>query len=874
MLLTRIQEAASRNPENIAIQMKEGEVYRKLTYRELIAAVASAARALLQQGIGKGDRVAILSENRPEWIIAYLATTSLGAVAVPLDAQLTDKEVAVLLGNAGAKAACVSASTRQKLPPGGAASVISFDTGDGVLFREMMSRHPGVPLPQAPASGDLAVLLYTSGTTGDPKGVMLSHGNLASNCASAITLNIIHPTDNLLCLLPLHHTYPAMACMLLPLSLGATVTMLNSLKGPDIISCMQETGVSVLVGVPQLLAGLRRAIFDQIDRNPLLLRLLAKLFLALSGLLRGAFGITVGKALFSKVHARFGPRFRLIASGGARLDPDVFTDMANLGFTVIEAYGLTETSPAATFNPVGRQKAGSIGVPIPDVEVRIADPDAAGMGELAVRGPNVMLGYYKKPDATAEVIRDGWFYTGDLGYRDRDGYFFITGRSKEMIVLSTGKKVFPDELEKFYKQLPSVKEICLVQTERGLEAAVVPDFEYLRKMNIANARETIAFEIEDLQKDLPPYKRVMGVKIFKEALPVTRLGKLKRAKVKELYERGGERTEKAVHGEDRDLVGTEAGRKVLACLAPFSAKKSIVPDDNLEIDLGLDSLSRVELVVSLERSFGLNLPESFGSEVFTVRDVVLKLQALLDAGPAPAGSHVRPSWAEILAQEPSGEAKALVRLERNPLCVLAWSFARFFLKMFLLFYGRRSVRGLENLPKQGPYLVTPNHLSNSDAFFLGTAMPASIAKQVFFLGDTRFFGGPVSSRIAPEIQVIPVDMETKLYNALQLSAYVLREGRILCVFPEGSRSRDGKLREFKKGVGIIAKELDVPLVPVAIAGTYEMMRPGRLFPRPAKVSVVFGKPVRPDGLTYDEIAKKLHDEVVQLQQETASRGQA
>jgi long-chain acyl-CoA synthetase len=189
---------------------------------------------------------------------------------------------------------------------------------------------------------------------------------------------------------------------------------------------------------------------------------------------------------------------------------------------------------------------------------------------------------------------------------------------------------------------------------------------------------------------------------------------------------------------------------------------------------------------------------------------------------------------------------------------------RLFLKVFLRFYGRRSVRGAENLPKQGPYLITPNHLSNADAFFVNTALPASIAGQVFYLGDTKFFGGPLSSRIAPAIQVIPVDMETKLYKALQLSAHVLRQGRILCVFPEGSRSRDGGIKTFKKGVGIIAKELNVPLVPAAIDGTYEMMRPGRLFPRPGKVTVTFGKPLSPEGLTYEQIVQRLHAEVVGL----------
>jgi len=865
MILTKIQASAKKYPDHIAIQFKDGEQYRTYTYADLIKTVASVAHALSVQGIAKGDRVAILAENRPEWVFAYLAITSLGAVAVPMDAQLTDKEVAVLLANSESKAVCVSAATRQKVASGKAITIISFDAGDGVLFSDMMKAHPGAQLPAPPADNDLAAILYTSGTTGDPKGVMLSHGNLVANCNSAIKLDIIYQTDNLLCLLPLHHTYPAMACMLLTFSLGATMTILNSLKGPEIVACMQESEVSVLVAVPQLMNAMRRAIFEKIEKSPLPMKLLVKLLLGLSSIVRRTFGVNIGKALFGKVHAKFGPRFRLFASGGARLDPDVFTDMTNLGFMVIEAYGLTETSPAATFNPVGKQKAGSIGVPIPDVEVRISDPDSSGMGEIAIKGPNVMLGYYKKPSATAEVIRGGWFYTGDLGYKDKDGFFFITGRSKEMIVLSTGKKIFPDELEKFYKQLPSIKEICMVQTDRGLEAAVVPDFDYLRKINNANTRETIAFEIEDLARDLAPYKRISGLKIFKDSLPVTRLGKLKRAMVKDLYIAGGERAEKTVQGEDAELITSDAGKKVLACLAPFSVKKHIVPDDSLEIDLGLDSLSRVELVVSLEQTFGIGLPDTFGSEVFTVREVVLKMQELLASGTATAaGKHVHMSWAEILRQEPSDDAKALVRTERNPLCVLGWGILLLFLKLLFKTYGRLTFRGTENLPPKGPYLITPNHTSIVDAFFLVAAMPFSIGKQLFGLGDTKFFGGPITSRLGKLTQVIPVDMDAKLFNALQLSAYVLRQGKILCVFPEGSRSRDGKIKEFKKGVGIIAKELNVPLVPVAITGTFEMMRSGQLFPRPGKVIISFGKPLDPGNMTYEEITKKLYGEVAGL----------
>jgi long-chain acyl-CoA synthetase len=270
------------------------------------------------------------------------------------------------------------------------------------------------------------------------------------------------------------------------------------------------------------------------------------------------------------------------------------------------------------------------------------------------------------------------------------------------------------------------------------------------------------------------------------------------------------------------------------------------------------------MVVSLEQTFGAALPDSFGSEIFTVRDVVEKMREVLASGMAKAGSHVRLSWSEILQQEPSDEAKALVRTDRNPFCVLGWGMVRLFLKLFFRTYGRLTFRGEENLPPNGPYLITPNHLSNADAFALTAALPFFVNSQVFYLGDTKFFGGPVSSRIARYIQVIPVDMESRLYNALQLSAYILRQGKVLCVFPEGSRSRDGNIKDFKKGVAIIAKELNVPLVPVAITGTFGMMRPGQLYPRPGRVTITFGKAFQPGTMAYEEITKKLYGEVVKL----------
>jgi long-chain acyl-CoA synthetase len=864
VILSRISETAARYPDTIAVQMKTGDRYEQYTYKRLLLSIASAAASFLQRGIAKGDRLILLSENRPEWMIAYLATVCLGAVIVPLDSQLTEKEVGVLVSNSDAKAAFVSAGTIQKLPPGQALDVIGFDPGTGLPFQDLLTSHPKAVLPPSPAADDLAAILYTSGTTGDPKGVMLSHGNLAANVHSTMLLRIVRHEDNMLCILPFHHTYPALTCMLLPFSTGATVTLLNSLKGPDIAACMRETNVTIMLGVPQLFAAMRRAVFDEIGKKPAMVRLLINLLLRANGLLRKTIGMNVGRKVFGAVHEKFGPSLRLFASGGAKLEADIHEDLTRLGFTMIEGYGLTETSPVCAFNPVERPKPGSIGIPIPDVKIRIANPDEAGQGEIAVQGPNVMLGYYRKPEATAEVIRDGWFYTGDLGYRDRDGYFFVTGRSKEMIVLPTGKKIFPDELEKFYKQIPSIKELCLVQTERGIEAAVVPDFDYLRRMNLSNSREKIAFDLQDLAKDLPPYRRITGFKLFKESLPVTRLGKLKRSVVREMYLKSGERAEKQETSADADLLSSPVGQKLLACLAPFSPKKTIVPDDNLELDLGLDSLSRVELVVSIEKTFDVSVPDSFGSSIFTVRDAVLGISSLLASGSMKAGGQVRSSWSEILAQEPADDIRRDLMLETGPVCTCGkYAFKAVDWLIFKAYTGI-TVIGRENLPKAGPFILAPNHLSLADAPALMAVLPWAIGRRTFFLGAIEFFNGPVSSRMGKLVQVIPVDMETRLHGALQLCAYVLRRGKVLCVFPEGSRSRDGRIKEFKKGVGIVAKELNVPIVPVAIRGTYEVLPSGKAFPRPAPVDVAFGKPIEPGGRDYESIVAALYTDVVGL----------
>jgi len=272
----------------------------------------------------------------------------------------------------------------------------------------------------------------------------------------------------------------------------------------------------------------------------------------------------------------------------------------------------------------------------------------------------------------------------------------------------------------------------------------------------------------------------------------------------------------------------------------------------------------VEAVVSIERTFGISLPDSFGAEVFTVSDALVRIRERLASGPLNAGDQVRLSWADILSQEPDAAARDTIQLEFGQLCTAGRFLLKVLVGIIMKLYGRLAVRGPENLPERGPYIIAPNHLSFADAPSVIAALSWKAGSQVFFLGAKEYFSGPLTSRISKFIQVIPVDMDTRLYNALQLSAYVLRNKKILCVFPEGGRSRDGSIKEFKKGVGIVAKELNIPVVPVAIRGTYEMLPAGRNVPYPSKIIVSFGKPIKPGARDYDQIVGTLHQEVIRL----------
>lgn len=859
-----IRRAAGKYPDNTFYHyLREG--WETLSYHEFLARTESLASFLAGSGLGKGERVAIFSENRHEWCTAYISAVTAGCIAVPMDAQLGSDEIANLLADSGSRAVFFSSRTSDHLQgavrnfQGPLPLMLSFDSPEyrSVLTTERTGHFPDI------GPDDIASLIYTSGTTGSPKGVMLTHKNFCSDVDAIVKAGIVSHEDNVLSVLPLHHTYAFTCTFLTPCFLGASITAPASLKGPDLMAAVKEREVSIIIGVPQLLGLIRNGMMNKIAGLPKPLAVVMKKLLTLSGSIRRWTDLNIGSILFKSAHKAFGRRFRFFVSGGARLDPAIMKDLEALGFTVLEGYGLTETSPVITFNPVEKRKPGSAGKPLPSVEIRITEPSETGEGEIAVRGPMLMKGYYRKPELTGAVIQDGWFLTGDVGRMDQDGYLFITGRSKEVIVLSSGKNIYPEEVEARYLASPLIKELCVIGIEENgvtdaLHAVIVPDIEYAKKAGIANIQESLKWEVSGISAAMPSYMRIKGYSARKDPLPRTPLGKLRRFLIKGPATSDAPPGAMASEGDIR-LSGDYLLRRLANVLRQFlKDDRPIRPEDSLELDLGLDSLAKIELMVALERAFEIKLAEDFMADLQTVQELADRMREHEKQGGPPLSSE-KAGWVEILRQGIPEKDLSMLSLESPDSTMLPSLLIYTVLKGLGRIWFRLEAKGIEHIPLSRNYILTPNHTSYLDGFAVILSLPFAYFKNIYSLGLREYFIGRVRSSLARTAHVIPIDSSAYLNKALQMSAHVLREGRSLCVFPEGGRSADGSLMEFKKGVGILAVEMGLPVVPVCIDGAYEALPKGALLPRMKKITIRFGPPLHAADIDFSQKPEGMDD---------------
>ena len=875
---------SSRSPERICLQIKKGPVWQRWTYAQAEDFSLRIGAFLIREGLKKGGFAGLCIENRPEWAIIYLGIMAAGLACVPLDPQSTEQEIENILNDCGAKIIFVSHAVFQakninKIKSGLNKIVIldlDIEKDNLIGLAQVKSTlHEGAAWPEV-LPEDTASLIYTSGTTAKPKGVILTHKNFCSNFRSIDKLKLLSDKDTFISILPLHHAYPFMITLITPLFLRARVIYTTSFRSDELLNLMRESGVTVLVGVPQLLTQFYANISEKMKKIPLIFRIPLLGFIEILWQIRRLSGINLSKAVLSKIHRPFGQTLRFFACGGAKLNEKAARFLNKIGFTILEGYGLTETSPVVTFNLLKKQKLGSAGLVVPDVGLKIDDPDAAGMGEIVIKGPNVMRGYYNRPEETASVFKDGWFYSGDLGYIDKNGYLYITGRKKEIIVLSSGKNIYPEEVESHYTKSPHIKEICVLGLgdgdEERLAAVVVPDTDYCRKSGVVDLDSAIRWELENLSMGLAAYKRIKGYIITKDDLPRTRLGKIKRHEVKNKYldelkgiKLKGAAREACVTDEDIRLTSSGAGKKIIEALNKYlKPERPICPADHIELDLGIDSLGRVELIIELERVFNKHIPDELMAGVFTVKELILEIEKFIlgdgEQGEAASQLASQDLWRDILNENPAKDIIKKLNLAPNRLTLLGMFITAEILRLLFRGIWGLKVNGAENIPRDGKCILCANHGSYLDAFIVEASMPASLRKGLFFVGFRAYFEQPIIKNIIKYIRVIPIDPGMHFVEAMQASSYVLRNNLMVCIFPEGQRSIDGHVKVFKKGVGILAKELNIPLIPVLITGSYESWPRTKPFPRPYPLKITFGKPIECDELKVEGLKSGAKDE--------------
>jgi long-chain acyl-CoA synthetase len=913
----RFQESARKFPNNIALEIQRQQTVERVTFAELTRMSESVANWLSTR-VPRDARVAILAANHPRWVAAYLGIIAAGRTAVPLDTAFHADQVKKLLIDSGTSLlfcdgknlpvameavaglsvllVMTSAATEQNLTPtkASAPSVVpQFATDLDSIF----AAGPAGFQPVVPAESDLAALLYTSGTTADPKGVMLTHANLVGEANSVLAVVKVGPEDALLGILPMFHVLAQMANLFLPLFNGARVVYLETLNTTELLRALQERNITVFCVVPQFYYLIHERIFKELNKRGKLTLRLVRTLMAVNRALRRV-GLNAGKIFFGKIHATLGTRMRYLVTGGSRFDLAIVRDFYSFGIDIHNAYGLTETTGGAFMNPPGHIVLGSVGRPFPGVEAKIVDPQpveegAPPAGEIAIRGAIVMKGYWKRPEATAEVLRDGWFYTGDLGYFDSGGNLFITGRRKEVIVLANGKNVYPEEIEAHYLQAPYVKEICVMAlearpgdpTSERLHAVVVPNFELLRECKIVNSKEVIRFDIEALSHKTASTKRLGSYDIWQEDLPRTTTRKLKRfqieKKVRELQQKGGGDAdigaEKALTADEQSWLEREDVKRALAIVRESSRNPldAIRPTHNLELDLGLDSMQRVELLTALEQQLGGDVPESQLAEVYSVRDLVDAILASAGRGEGQA-SAAAPPWSTILS-EPVTDPEVLELARHNKVAEVSFFLLGRLIYLFALDRFHLKTRGLENLPEKGPYLLCSNHQSYFDPLVMAAALPWRLFRDTFALGTSDIFGKGFMRRLARWARVVVLDPDANLVPAMRAGAFGLSQGHILVLYPEGERTNDGNLTVFRKGAAILSIHAQAPIVPIAIEGFYEAWPRHTKFPKFTDLQLVFGKPIQPPPLSaaseaaYERMTAELKSRVTAMWQELKGR---
>lgn len=897
----------------VALQHHVGDgITERYTYRDLKLGAERAAAYLKDCGITQHAPVLIASENRPQWGISYFGILKAGGVAVPVDADSTPEQLANLLQSCGAQAIILSESVRERVAEelvellaaqNFSTRFIGFDELFGAPLLELAA-DGGEPMnaltaqnseiARAAAEGQpLASLIYTSGTTGTPKGVMLTHQNFTNLLSGLNSTFSIDERDGFLSVLPLHHTFEFACGFLLPISRGAAITYIDELSGEEINSALAATPVTALIGVPALWQLLHRRVRQRIDDAPDSVTWALDFLLDINKTLRDRFNVNIGTAAFGAVHKAFGGRLRYLISGGAALPSDVLEAFHGMGFNLYEGYGLTEAAPVLTVNgPHEGLNPGSVGKPIQGIEVKIINENEAGIGEVVARAKSVMRGYLGREEETEQALQGGWLHTGDLGKLDDRGRLTIVGRAKEVIVTAGGKNVYPDELEELYGGCDDIEELSVVGLPDGKGSERVA---CLVRPHIPTELDDDGNEVE-LELDahelsliqgrirehirvqgsrMPAANRISVLRFTDEELPRTATRKIKRRDVIEILKT----LKDSVAAQPEDSATTDAASQwswlhsQIAHLADVDAE-DIYEGTHFADELGFDSLMVAELASILgERDFVVSLENLAGVE--TVRD----LQNLLASSGKMASDED--------ASEPKKSAKTVEEFPVPPaLSTIGKQVLHLSQKKAYDDFFTVDVFGRANLPLHNPnIIVVANHSSHLDMGLIKYAL-GEFGRDIRALAaEDYFFDNPVRKTYFNNFtNLIPVARSGSLEGSLVHAEEALTQGEMVLIFPEGTRSMDGKLKPFRSGMGYLAATKCVDILPIYLAGTHRALPKGSTLPSLAsrKLKVYIGQPISAHQLRketadmsnlerYEYISKKAHDAVAKMRDAANTR---
>lgn len=877
-LLELFETSTKRHATRVAMRIERDGRKEQYTYADLRELATRVAGFLASEGIKQGDRVMLVSGNAPEWGMTYFGVLKAGATCIPCDPESSTAEI-LTFARAGNAAGIICSEAiindhpdlRERLQELGLARLWTYQEVFALPDEQTEDERIAM-LPQRAHAQSVASLIFTSGTTGQPKGVMLSHRNLTSMVSMLSSVFDMTTRDGVLSVLPLHHTFEFSTGFLTPLSRGAQITYLPELTSDALARAIKNGHVTGMVGVPALWELLHRRIKNRLYERSDWIGKTADNLIRANAWLRDKTPINFGQVLFYPIHEGLGGRIRYFISGGSALSEKIQRDFHGLGFTILEGYGLTEASPVLTVTrPENRMLTGTVGKPLPGVEVRIADPDASGVGEVIARGPNVMLGYYEDETATRKTLIDRWLYTGDLGRVDDEGNLYLVGRSKEIIVDTNGKNVYPDELEEVYGDSPYVKELSIVGLPDGIgekvACLVVADDEYDISLSRAALHRLVEEHFREVSASLPYYKRIKVLYFTDIELPRTATRKVKRREVVQIIESLDESQRSGRRGGVKETANADS-LWLLGLVASVSNRpRSEVSIDSRLSDLGFDSLMFVELATSIESAGGsISAPERF-NEIQDVRE-------LLTVVSRQAGASLKQeSRPEEHKKDEEIHVPSFVRTAGNR---TGDFLQRFLYDQFL----RTHYEGRSNIPPHTNFLVAANHCSHLDMGLTKMAL-GEFGKDMVALAAADYFFDTKYKRAVMEnfTNLVPMERTGSLRQSLRHARSFLDQGYNALIFPEGTRSMTGIMADYKPVVGYLALHARVGILPMYLVGTYEAMPKGTTIIKSREIGARIGRFLSFEELeemtrgmaraeAYRLIAARVRHEVVNLRDRT------